>query len=60
MNHTDRMDLLDKIAQQITDSVPLEALQMHFYYDQYEYLRELSDEELLDKAEGVFSERQTI
>jgi hypothetical protein len=57
MNYIERKKLLDKVAQKITDDCPIEALMVHFYNDQYDYLNDLHDDELIGVAEGVFSER---
>ena len=58
MNYEERRDLIDKLAQKMTDDCPTEALMQHFYNDQYEWLRELDDDELLDKKIEEFGEKE--
>jgi hypothetical protein len=54
MNWKERQKLRQKVAQKITDDAPLEALVQSFYNDQYAYLKELDDDELIAKADKVF------
>jgi hypothetical protein len=56
MNYKEREKLIDELAQRVTDDCPIEALMQHFYNDQYEYFRDLSDKELLDEKIEILGE----
>jgi DnaJ-class molecular chaperone len=56
MTREERRELIDKLAQKVTDDCPTEALMQHFYNDQYEYFNDMSDSELKAEQKDILDE----
>lgn len=48
-----RYSLIEKLAEKLTDDADMETVLSYFYQAQLEYFDGLSDEDLLNEAEGI-------
>lgn len=53
MNSDSRYALIEKLADTLTDAADMQTIMTFFYNAQFEYFETLSDEELLNEADGV-------
>ena len=53
MTKEERVSLVERIAEQLTDACDMDSLLMAYYDQQIDYFTDLSDDELLSQAEDI-------